>query len=277
MKFLKSQSPDPNKDMNFLDHLEALRWHLVRATIVIFVIALVAFIYKEILFDVIIFGPKEPSFVTYRALCYLSQKLSVDMCITKMNFSLISTSMAGQFTTHMVAAGIAGLIVGFPYLLWEIWRFVKPALSSKEKKYTRGIVFSASFLFFCGIAFGYFVLSPLSINFLGSYQVSAQVTNAINLDSYISIVSLMTLACGAVFELPIIVYFLTKIGIITPKFMRDYRKHAFIVNLIIAAVITPSPDVTSQMLVAIPLFILYELSIYVSAVVARNDAKRANS
>ncbi len=275
MKFLKS--PDPNKDMNFLDHLEALRWHLVRATIVIFVIALVAFIYKEILFDVIIFGPKEPNFVTYRALCYLSQKLSIDMCITKMNFSLISTSMAGQFTTHMVAAGIAGLIVGFPYLLWEIWRFVKPALSTKEKKYTRGIVFSASFLFFCGIAFGYFVLSPLSINFLGSYQVSEQVTNAINLDSYISIVSLMTLACGAVFELPIIVYFLTKIGIITPKFMRDYRKHAFIVNLIIAAVITPSPDVTSQMLVAIPLFILYELSIYVSAVVARNDAKRANS
>jgi sec-independent protein translocase protein TatC len=268
---------DPNKDMNFLDHLEALRWHLVRASIAIFVVAIVAFLYKEILFDVIIFGPKRPDFITYRVLCHLSEKFSIDMCITKIPFILISTSMAGQFTTHMVAACIAGLIVGFPYLLWEIWRFVKPALSSKEKKYTRGVVFFASLLFFCGVAFGYFVLSPLSINFLGSYQVSAQVQNAINLDSYISIVSLMTLACGAVFELPIIVYFLTKIGIITPKFMRDYRKHAFIVNLIIAAVITPSPDVTSQMLVAIPLFILYELSIYVSAVVARNDAKRANS
>ncbi len=272
-------SADPNKDMNFLDHLEALRWHLVRATIAILVIAVVAFIYKEILFDVIIFGPKSPDFITYRYLCYLSQKFSIDMCITKIPFSLISTNMAGQFTTHMVAAGIAGLIVGFPYLLWEIWSFVKPALSTKEKQYTRGIVLSASLLFFTGVCFGYFVLSPLSINFLGSYQVSAQVQNAINLDSYISIVSLMTLACGVVFELPILVYFLTKIGIISPAFMRAYRKHAFIVNLIVAALITPSPDVTSQMLVAVPLFILYEISIYVSAVVSRNDAKRlkANS
>ncbi|MEZ5107553.1 MAG: twin-arginine translocase subunit TatC [Bacteroidia bacterium] len=273
MKFFR-RSPDPNTEMNFLDHLEALRWHLVRATLVIFILAIVAFIYKEILFDVIIFGPKRPDFITYRLLCKLSEKLSIDMCITDIPFTLISTTMAGQFTTHMVAAGIAGLIMGFPYLLWEIWRFVKPALTDKEKRYTRGIVFSASFLFFCGVAFGYFILSPLSINFLGSYQVSEQVKNAITIDSYISIVTLMTLACGAVFELPILVFFLTKIGIITPKFMRSYRKHAFIVNLIIAALITPSPDVTSQLLVAIPLLLLYEFSIFVSVIVARKEEKQ---
>jgi sec-independent protein translocase protein TatC len=266
------RSRDPNSEMNFLDHLEALRWHLVRSAIVLVVLAIVAFIYKEILFDVIIFGPKNPDFITYRFLCKLSIRLSIDMCITKIPFTLISTSMAGQFTTHMVAAGIAGLITGFPYFLWEIWRFVKPALTVREKKYTRGIVFSASFLFFCGVAFGYFVLAPLSINFLGSYQVSEQVKNAINIDSYISIVSIMTLACGAVFELPILVYFLTKMGIITPHFMRAYRKHAIILNLIIAAFITPSPDVTSQMLVAVPLVLLYEFSIFVSVVVTRNNA-----
>ena len=267
------RKPDPNSEMNFLDHLEALRWHLVRATLAIFVLAVVAFIYKDILFDKIIFGPKNPHFITYRLLCMLSEKWSIDLCITDIPFRLISTTMAGQFTTHMVAAGIAGLILGFPYLLWEIWRFVKPALSAKEKKYTRGIVFSASFLFFCGVAFGYFILAPLSINFLGSYKVSEEVQNAITLDSYISIVSIMTLACGAVFELPILVFFLTKMGIISPQFMRRYRKHAFIVNLVVAALITPSPDVTSQMLVAIPLFLLYEFSIFVSVVVARQESK----
>lgn len=259
--------------MNFLDHLEALRWHLVRGTLVIFVFAVAAFIYKEILFDVIIFGPKQPDFITYRILCKLSERLSIDMCITDIPFTLINTTMAGQFTTHMVAAGVAGLILGFPYLLWEIWRFVKPALTNKERGYTRGIVLSASLLFFCGVAFGYFILSPLSINFLGSYQVSEEVKNAITIDSYISIVTLMTIACGVVFELPILVFFLTKIGIITPKFMRTYRKHAFIVNLIIAALITPSPDVTSQILVAIPLFLLYEFSIFVSVVVAKKEEK----
>lgn len=262
-----NRSPDPNSEMNFLDHLEALRWHLVRATVAILVIAVIAFIYKEILFDVIIFGPKNPDFITYRWLCKLSQKLSVDMCITKMGFSLISTSMAGQFTTHMVAAGIAGLILGFPYLLWEIWCFVKPALKQKEKQYTRGVVFFGSLLFFIGVAFGYFILSPLSINFLGSYQVSEEVKNAISIDSYISIVTIMTLACGAVFELPLIVYFLTKVGIVTPSVMRRFRKHAIVVNLIIAALITPSPDVTSQMIVAIPLLLLYEFSIFISAFV----------
>lgn len=260
---------DPNSEMTFLDHLEALRWHLVRSAVVIFVLAIVAFIFKEILFDKIIFGPKNPQFITYRWLCTLSEKFSVDMCIREIPFSIISTSMAGQFTTHMIVAFTAGLVLGFPYLLWEVWLFIKPALTQKEKKYSRGFVFWASVLFFAGVMFGYYLIAPLSINFLGSYQVSSEVKNAIALNSYISIITMLTLSCGVVFELPILVYFLTQIGIISPSFMRRYRKHAVIVNLIVAAFITPSPDVTSQMLVAVPLFLLYEISIWVSAFVER--------
>ena len=268
-----NRSRNPNTEMSFLDHLEALRWHLVRSAIAILVFTIVAFLYKEILFDVIIFGPKNPDFITYKWLCLLSEKLSIDMCITTIPFTIISTNMAGQFTTHMFAAITAGFIIGFPYLLFEVWLFIKPALSGKEKKYTTGFVFWASLLFFMGVAFGYFVISPLSINFLGSYQVSEQVKNTIALDSFISIVTIMTLSCGVVFELPIVVFFLTKIGIITPQFMRAHRKHAIVINLIVAAFITPSPDVTSQMLVAVPLFLLYEISIWVSAFVERGKEK----
>lgn len=271
--FLPVSSRNPNSEMSFLDHLEALRWHLVRSAIAIVVISVVAFLNKEILFDQVIFGPKNSDFITYKLLCKLSEKLSIDMCITEIAFSIISTTMAGQFTTHMFAALTAGFILGFPYLLFEVWLFIKPALTAKEKRYTTGFVFWASLLFFMGVLFGYYVISPLSINFLGSYQVSADVKNTISLDSYISIVTIMTLSCGVVFELPIVVFFLTSIGMISPKFMRAYRKHAIVVNLIIAAFITPSPDVTSQMLVAVPLFLLYEVSIWVSAFVEKRNEK----
>lgn len=272
-KFFK-KGANPNSEMTFLGHLEALRWHIVRSVIAIITLAIIAFSFKEILFDVIIFGPKRPDFITYRLLCILSAKLNIDMCIRDIPFILISTSMSGQFLTHMYAAFIAGLIIGFPYLLWEVWRFVKPALTDKEKKYTKGVVFFGSLLFLTGISFGYFIISPLSINFLGTYQVSAEVKNQIAIDSYISIVTLLTLSTGLIFELPLVIFFLTKIGIISPAFMRKYRKHAIVINLILAAVITPSPDVTSQMLVAIPLFLLYELSIWVSAFVERKKNKQ---
>lgn len=271
MFFLKGRNS--TGEMSFLDHLEALRWHLMRSAIAIVVLAVVAFLNKDILFDKVIFGPKNPDFITYKWLCILSEKFSIDMCIKDITFSIISTSMSGQFTTHMFAAFVAGFILGFPYLLFEVWLFVKPALTSKEKRYTTGFVFWASFLFFIGVLFGYYVISPLSINFLGSYQVSESVKNTIALDSYISIVTIMTMSCGVVFELPIVVYFLTSIGIISPQFMRTYRKHAVVVNLIVAAFITPSPDVTSQMLVAVPLFLLYEISIWVSAFVEARKEK----
>ena len=267
---------NPNKEMNFLGHLEALRWHLVRSAIAICVLAVIAFFNKELIFDGIILAPKNKDFPTYRVLCYLSKKFNIDMCFDQINFSVINLDISGQFTTHMWIAFMSGFILAFPYFIWELWRFIKPALSDRELGISRGVVFFTSLLFISGLLFGYYVITPLSINFLGNYQVSAEVHNTISLDSYINIVTVMSLSTGLVFELPMIIYFLSKIGFITPQFMRTYRKHAMVVNLILAAVITPSPDVTSQMLVAFPLFALYEISIYVSAMVYKQKLKKAN-
>lgn len=261
--------------MTFLDHLEALRWHLVRSVAFIFIISLFAFFNKEIIFDGIILGPKNPNFLTYRVLCDLSARYNLDMCLDKVDFSIINLNISGQFTTHMWIAFMTGFILGFPYLVWEIWRFIKPALSLKEIKYSRGIVFFTSLLFLTGVAFGYFVITPLSINFLGNYKVSEEIANSISMDSYINTVTVLSMSTGLVFELPMVVYFLSKLGMLTPVFMRQYRKHAMVVNLIIAALITPSPDITSQLLVAVPLFLLYEISIYVSAMVSKEKEKTA--
>ena len=173
---------------------------------------------------------------------------------------------------HMWVAFVSGFVVAFPYFIWEMWRFIKPALSNNERKYSKGTVFSVTFLFLTGLLFGYYVITPMSINFLGNYQVSAEIHNQITLDSYINTVTILSLSAGLVFELPVIVYFLSKIGILTPEFMRKYRKHAMVINLVLAALITPSPDITSQMLVAVPLFLLYELSIHVSRIVVRRKA-----
>ena len=260
-------------EMTFLQHLEALRWHIVRSVIAIVSIAIIAFLNKAFIFDKIILAPKNTNFLTYRILCKLSQKYNLDMCFNTINFRIISTDLSGQFTMHMWVAFVAGFIIAFPYFIWEIWRFVKPALNIKEQKYSRGIVFSISFLFLVGLLFGYYIIAPMSINFLGNYQVSSEVQNQITLDSYINTVTILSLSSGLVFELPMIVYFLSKLGVITPQFMRKYRKHAMVVNLIIAAFITPSPDVTSQMLVAIPLFLLYEFSIYISKFVMMRKQK----
>jgi sec-independent protein translocase protein TatC len=258
-------------EMSFLGHLEALRWHLVRSVTAVMVLAVVLFCFKEFLFDGILLAPKNPHFLTYRALCFLSQKfhLSDDLCVTQINFILISTDISAQFTTHMWVAFIGGVVIAFPYIVWELWRFIKPALHANEQRYAKGIVFFTSFLFLTGVLFGYYIITPMSVNFLGTYQVSEQVKNTITLDSFISIVTTMTVITGVVFELPIVVYFLTKIGILTPKFMRTYRRHAIVIILILAAVITPTSDATTLTLVFIPLYVLYEISIFVSAYVVR--------
>lgn len=263
--------------MTFLDHLEALRWHLVRSAAVILLLAIIAFMNKEFIFDGVIMAPKNTNFWTYRVLCELSNRFDLDMCLDKVDFNVVNLNMSGQFTTHMWIAFMAGFVLGFPYFVWEIWRFVKPALSQKEISYSTGIVFFTTLLFMLGVSFGYFIITPLSINFLGNYKVSEEIANSISMDSYINTVTVLSLSTGLVFELPMVVYFLSKIGFITPDFMRKYRKHAMVVNLIVAALITPSPDVTSQMLVAIPLFLLYEISIYVSAIVVRGKLKASGA
>jgi sec-independent protein translocase protein TatC len=237
------------------------------------VFALLAFVNKSILFDSIILGAKNPDFLTYRALCFLSEKVDIDFCIREVPFTLINIDMSGQFTTHIYVSFIAGFVMAFPYFLWEIWRFIKPALSAREISHSRGVVFFSSMLFLTGVSFGYFIISPLSVNFLGSYQISEQVANQISLSSFISTVTMLTLATGVVFELPIVIYFLSKLGLVTPVFLKLYRRHAMVVILIVAALITPSPDITSQIMVAIPLFLLYEIGIWVSAVVLKNKLK----
>ncbi|MBK5286093.1 MAG: twin-arginine translocase subunit TatC [Bacteroidia bacterium] len=266
---------DSGKEMSFMGHLEELRWHLVRSVSAITIIATVLFFYKDFLFDDVLLAPKNQNFLTYRLLCSLSHWLDLgdSLCIQAMPFSLISIELSAQFTTHMWVAFIGGLIVSSPYVLWETWLFIKPALYEKERKYARGIVFYTSALFLTGVLFGYYIITPMSVNFLGSYQVSEEVKNTISLDSFISTVTTLSLLTGLVFELPIVIYFLTKIGIMSPKFMRTYRRHAIVVILILAAVITPTSDATTMMLVAMPLYVLYELSIIVSARVIKNKSK----
>ena len=264
------------KEMTFLDHLEALRWHLIRSAIVVTIAATTLFFFNDFVFGDVIFGPKKPTFITYRVFCYISHHLlgNDSLCIGQNTFTLINTDLSGQFTKHIWISLVAGMIVSFPYVLWEVWRFIKPALREKEIKTTRGFVFVASSLFLTGVCFAYFVMAPLMVNFLGTYEATTEVKNFIDWDSYISIVTTVVLATGIVFELPILVYFLTQFGIVSPRFMRKYRKHAIVIILIVAAIITPSPDITSQLLVAFPLYALYEISIFVSVSVERKQILR---
>ena len=273
MAIFGKKGKNGEKEMSFLQHLEELRWHIIRSILAIIFFMIIAFIFKNILFNTIILGPKSPGFITNRLLCELGEYLKTTaLCINTKPLNLISIKMSGQITTHITAAMVAGLILAFPVILWEFWQFFKPALKPSEAKYAKGAVFAASGLFFIGVLFGYFMLAPLSIHFLSSYEVDPSVVNQINIRSYIGTLTSVCLATGLVFELPIIAFFLTKIGIITPKFMRKYRRHAIVVIFIIAAIITP-PDVFSQTLVAIPLLILYEVSIFISARVMKQKEK----
>lgn len=261
--------------MSFLEHLEELRWHIIRSVLAIVIFMVIAFVFKTIIFENIILAPKKPEFFTNRMLCQFGELVfkTKALCINSKPLSLINIKMSGQLTTHIAVSMVAGLILAFPIILWEFWQFFKPALKPNESVHARGAVLAASLLFFVGVIFGYFMLAPLSLHFLGSYEVSPEVTNQINVRSYIGLLSSICLATGVVFELPIIAYFLTKVGMITPSFMRKYRKHSIVVVFILSAIITP-PDVFSQALVAIPLLLLYEVSILISARVIRNKEKQ---
>lgn len=272
---LFNKSGKTNGEMSFWGHIDALRGHLFRSSIVVVIISLVLFCFPEFLFDTIIFGPLKEDFPTYKAFCHLSHALNLgdDLCFGHYTFKLQSLGLSDQFTSQMWIAFIGGLILGSPYVLWEVWRFIKPALKEKERKASTVFIVSATLLFIIGVCFSYFVIAPLMINFLGNYKVSNMIENNFTFDSYISTVTTLTLSAGLIFELPILVYFLTKFGLMSPEFMRKYRKHAIVVILIVAGVITPSPDVTSQLLVAFPLYFLYEASIFVSYFVVKRKAK----
>lgn len=259
-------------EMSFLDHLEVLRWVLIRSTIAILIGACVAYTYSDFIFNTVIFGPKDANFITYKVFCELAISYDLDksFCMTELPFELQNRTMEGQFSMLIWTSITAGFIIAFPFILWELWKFVSPALYEKERKNIKYFIGIASFLFFLGVAFGYYVLTPLSINFLANTSISDMVTNSIDVNSYIGLVKSTSLATGLVFELPIAIYFLSRLGLVTPTFMRTYRKYAYVAILIIAAIVTP-PDVISQIIVSIPLVILYEVSIFISKFVGNKE------
>ncbi|TFH27420.1 MAG: twin-arginine translocase subunit TatC, partial [Bacteroidia bacterium] len=261
------------REMSFLEHLEVMRWHLLRSIVAIIILALVAFVFKDIVFDKIILAPKEPPFPTNRWLCQLGEILNLQrICINQHPFTLQTVKMAEQFSMHIMVSLIAGVVVAFPYIFWEFWRFIVPALYEKEKRTASGAVFYTSLLFILGVMFGYYIIAPLSVNFLGNYKVSESVISAPTLRSYVGTITSVVLASGIVFQLPILVYFLSKVGLVTPDFLKRYRRHSLVLIVTLSAIITP-PDVFSQVLVALPLMVLYEIGIVISRRIVREQDK----
>lgn len=272
----KSKKKTPQAEMSFLEHLEELRWHIIRSFVLIAVFAVVAFIMKDFIFNEIIFKPKMPEFWSNRMMAKLGEYVGSDaLNINQKPLKLVSLKMADQFMLHFMVAIVLGLILAAPFIFFEVWRFIKPALYDKEKKHASGAVFFTSVLFMIGILFGYFIIVPLSIDFLTTYSVSPEVENQINMRSYIGTVTSITFASGFIFLLPIFSFFLSKVGILTPQFMKNYRRHAYVIMFLASAIITP-PDVFSQIMVAIPLLFLYEISIFISKVVVKKREKRLN-
>ena len=260
--------------MTFLEHLEVLRGHLLRSIASIGVFTVVAFLLKDLIFNTILLAPKEPDFFTNQMFCKFGEWINATrLCLNDEPLDIINIDLAGQFKIHLTISFFGGVILASPYIFFEVYRFILPALKTKERKYSKGMVFYTSALFLIGVLFGYFLIIPLTINFLGGYSVSDFVDNQINLKSYIGSVTSLIFSTGLVFELPILIYFLSKVGIVTPEFLRKYRKHAFVVFLVVAGIITP-PDVFSQFLVCIPLVGLYEVSIFISKRIYRQREAR---
>jgi sec-independent protein translocase protein TatC len=282
-KSIREKGEKMGAEMSFFEHLEALRWHLIRSAAVILLITIFAFAFFDQIFYSIIMAPTRNDFWTYRMMCSMGDVFhsifpSLDpkgFCLQKtIQFDLINTELAGQFNLQLNSSIMIGLILGVPYLLYEIWKFIRPALHDKERKAASGFVFYSSSLFMLGVLFGYYVVTPLSVRFFASYTVSTSIKNIFAVDSFISSETMLTLLAGLVFQLPIVVYILSSLGILTPKFMRDKRRYAVILILVLAAIITPSPDALTMMVVALPLYLLFEFSITVSAVVQRRRKKR---
>ena len=285
-----TQQQSSSSEMTFFEHIDALRPHLVRGVLSILIIAIVAFCCRELLIDTILFGPRTADFPTNRFLMWMSEQINV-LCawinswagtslatdntipLLDAQFETINTTMSGQFNLHMRISFITGLSLAIPYLVWELWRFVKPALTEKEVRGTRWIVFWVSLCFFAGMCFGYFIMAPLSINFFISYEASQYITNMIDVGDYFSMVLTTSLVCALLFQLPLLIYFLTRIGLVSSRFLKKYRRHALVLLMVVAAIITP-PDIFSLFLVTIPLYSLYEFSIRLSAKVERKMAAK---
>lgn len=286
---MKREDTEPS-EMTFFEHIDALRPHLVRGAMAIVIVGVIAFFCKHLIIDTVLFGPKSPEFPTNRMLvwvgaewaqiaAWLNSTLGISLNIDPGSFSIgadrfsvINTSLAGQFNLHMKISLVTGIALATPYVLWEFWRFVRPALTPQEIAGTNWFVFCVSLCFFSGLLFGYFIMVPLSVNFFANYQASAEIVNMIDIGDYLSTVIVVSMACAFMFELPLLIYFLTRMGLVSAGFLRRYRRHAFVVLLVIAAIITP-PDIFSLVLVILPLYGLYELSIKLAARIERKQSR----
>jgi sec-independent protein translocase protein TatC len=275
---IKEKGKTLEAEMSFFDHIDVLRKHLLRALLVIVVFTIGAFWFSDFIFNELIMGPKNPNFWTYRMMCKMAATFPTlvgsDFCITHIDAKIINTEMAGQFTLQINSCIMVGVILGIPYLLFELWLFVKPALHDNERKSASSFVTFASVLFFVGILFGYYVVCPLSVNFLTGFTVSKEIENTFTISSYLSSISTLTIGSGIIFQLPVVIYILSKLGFMTPAFMRASRRYAIVLILVIAAIVTPTPDIITMIVVALPLFILYEISIFISANIERKKNKQ---
>jgi sec-independent protein translocase protein TatC len=263
--FLNKRNTSHTGEMTFVDHIEELRWHIIRSAAVVLLSAVVVFIYAEDIYKNVIIAPIHSSFISYRWLCALGNALGTSsLCMQDINLSLQNTEMSGQFLLSFSSSFMLGFIIAFPYVFWEFWKFLKPALNPVELKHARGIVLWSSLLFFTGVIFGYLVLAPFTINFFANYQLSPDIKNIFTIANYYESLSDMVLGMGIVFELPIVVFFLSRVGILTPGLMRKNRRYALVILIFLSEIITP-PDWFSWMLVFIPVYILFEISINISA------------
>ncbi len=272
-------APNPEAEMGFFDHVEVLRWHLVRSAIAIIVCACVIGYNYEFVFDKVILGVQSKDFPTYRLLCWIAAHVpfASDICMHEdMNIPLQNTEMFGQLNLLLEYAMILGFVVAFPYVIWELWRFVAPALKEEEAKKTSRVILASSVFFFIGVAFCYYVIIPFSLNFAVTFKVSNTIKNNFTIDNYIDFFTTMLIAMGAVFEMPMVVYFLSKIGILKPSAMRKTRSYAIVIIAFIAGVLTPTPDIFTQILVGLPIYLLYELSILISARIEKENIRKNN-
>lgn len=277
LDFFNRRQKDPNAEMSFIDHLEELRWHIIRSVIAILVGAVIIFIYAKEITDKVLFAPAYKSFITYKWLCDASHALGLGdaVCLTGIDVRFQSNTMTGQFISTFTLAFVGGFIIAFPYVFWELWKFVRPALSEKELKKTRGVIFWVSLLFFTGVLFGYYVLTPFMINFYFSYTLSPLITNIPNFSDYIENLIYTTVGIGVLFQMPLLVSVLARVGIVSGRFLRKYRRHAFVIIIIAAAIITPSTDPFSLVIVTIPLYLLFEASIIIASRINRRQEAEA--
>jgi len=276
--FFTRRNSDPGAEMSFIDHLEDLRWHVIRSVIAVLAGAIIVFIYSDFVVGQILFAPTRSNFISARWLCSLGNKIGIGntLCFPEVKAKFLENTMTGQFIASFTLAFIGGFIIAFPYIFWEFWKFVKPALSKKELKKTSGVIFWVSLLFFAGVAFGYFILTPFMVNFYFNYKLSDQIVIMPSFSDYLENLVYTTVGIGILFQMPLLVMVLARIGIVTGKFLKKYRRHAFIIILLAAAIITPSTDPFSLTIVTIPLYLLFEASIIIASRINRRQEKENN-